>query len=383
MASAPGKIVPSGRTKVIQPFETGVVRAIHVHDGQAVKAGDVLIELDPTMNAAERDHLRSDLLAEQLNVARLHAALAGGDDPLADFQPPADADPTLIAAQRALLLNQVAEHQAKLAALARQQAQKEAEQATTAATIDKLEALIPVIQPRVDIRKTLMDKELGSKLTYLETLQIAGRAAEGAHGPEEPSAAKRKRPWRRFARHAARRRPNTGARSPTSSPRPSRRRAGSPRNCIKAEQKTRLQQLTAPVDGMVQQLAVHTVGGVVTPAQALLVVVPSDSRLEIEAMVSNRDIGFVHPGQEAEIKVDTFNFTRYGLLARQGAERLAGRHRPRPAAGAARATARRGRQNEHQRAQGPGTELRRPHLARPQRKCRSTTSWSICPPAWR
>src|SRR5262249_56109911 len=83
---------------------------------------------------------------------------------------------------------------------------------------------------------------------------------------------------------------------------------------MKAEQKTRLQRLTAPVDGVVQQLTIHTVGGVVTPAQALLVVVPSDSRLEIEAMVSNRDIGFVRSGQEAEIKVDTFNFTRYGLL---------------------------------------------------------------------
>jgi hemolysin D len=68
------------------------------------------------------------------------------------------------------------------------------------------------------------------------------------------------------------------------------------------------------VDGVVQQLAIHTVGGVVTPAQPLLVVVPIDSRLEIEAMVSNSDIGFVHAGQEAQIKVDTFNFTRYGLL---------------------------------------------------------------------
>ena len=63
-----------------------------------------------------------------------------------------------------------------------------------------------------------------------------------------------------------------------------------------------------------QQLAVHTIGGVVTPAQALLVLVPEDSQLEIEAMVSNRDIGFGHPGQDAEIKVDTFTFTRYGLL---------------------------------------------------------------------
>jgi hemolysin D len=93
--------------------------------------------------------------------------------------------------------------------------------------------------------------------------------------------------------------------------------SGLTQELIKAEQKTRLQRLAAPVDGMVQQLAIHTVGGVVTPAQALLVVVPSDSRLEIEAMVSNRDIGFVRPGQEAEIKIDTFNFTRYGLLQGQ------------------------------------------------------------------
>ena len=90
--------------------------------------------------------------------------------------------------------------------------------------------------------------------------------------------------------------------------------AGIAQDVIKAEQRTKLQALTTPVDGVVQQLAVHTVGGVVTPAQSLAVVVPFDSRLEIEAMVSNRDIGFVHADQEAEIKIDTFNFTRYGLL---------------------------------------------------------------------
>ena len=172
VASATGKIVPSGRTKVIQPFETGVVRSIRVQDGQAVKAGDVLIELDPTVNAAERDHLHDDLLAEQLNIARLRAALAGGDDRVADFTPPADADPILISTQRQLLLSQVNEHRAKIAALARQQAQKEAEQATTAATIHKLETMIPPIQQRVDIRKTLMDKELGSKITYFESLEL-------------------------------------------------------------------------------------------------------------------------------------------------------------------------------------------------------------------
>jgi hemolysin D len=102
--------------------------------GQAVKSDDVLIELDPTVNAAERDHLHDDLRAEQLNIARLRAALAGGADPVADFTP-ADANPALISAQRQLLFNQVTEHRAKIAVLARQQPQKEAEQVTTAATI--------------------------------------------------------------------------------------------------------------------------------------------------------------------------------------------------------------------------------------------------------
>ncbi len=83
---------------------------------------------------------------------------------------------------------------------------------------------------------------------------------------------------------------------------------------LQAAQKFRLQTLTSPVDGTVQQLAVHTEGGVVTPAQILMSIVPVDSKLEIEAMIPNRDIGFVHVGQEAEIKVDTFTFTRYGLI---------------------------------------------------------------------
>ena len=93
-----------------------------------------------------------------------------------------------------------------------------------------------------------------------------------------------------------------------------RKAAGLSGDLAKAEQRTKLQLLSAPVDGVVQQLGVHTVGGVVTPAQQLAVVVPSDAALEVEAMISNRDIGFVHVGGDAQIKVDTFNFTRYGLL---------------------------------------------------------------------
>src|SRR5438874_2984199 len=115
VATAPGKIIPSGRTKTIQPFEIGVVRAIHVRDGDIVKAGQVLIELDPTINAAEREHLQNDLTAAQTDVARLRAALADSPDPVADFHPPAGASPALVATQRQYLISQIDEHHSKIA----------------------------------------------------------------------------------------------------------------------------------------------------------------------------------------------------------------------------------------------------------------------------
>jgi hemolysin D len=313
VASAPGKIIPNGRTKVVQPFETGVVRAIHVRDGQTVQAGASLIELDPTMTGAERDHLRSDLIATKLNIARLRAAASDGGDPLADFHPPAVASPDIIATQRQLLVDQIAEHRAKLAALEDQRRQKESERASIAATIDKIEAVIPVIQERTDIRKVLFDHQTGSKVNYLEALQILIenqkelevqknrlREADAALAAAIEARAQAKGEYRRtlFGELAE----------------AERKAAGLAYDLDKASERTRLQRLTAPVDGVVQQLAVHTIGGVVTPAQALLVLVPLESHLEVEAMVSNRDIGFVSPGQEAEIKIDTFNFTRYGLI---------------------------------------------------------------------
>src|SRR5580704_592795 len=106
VATATGKIIPTGHSKVIQPFETGVVRAIRVADGQTVSAGDVLIELDRTINQGETDHLRRDLHAAPLHIAPLRAALTDTGDPLAAFQPPEDAHPALVAMQRKFLVAQ-------------------------------------------------------------------------------------------------------------------------------------------------------------------------------------------------------------------------------------------------------------------------------------
>ena len=313
VAIAPGKLIPSGRTKTIQPFETGVVRSIKVHDGQAVKSGDVLMELDTTISAAELSRLKGDLLSAQLDVARTKAALTRNEDPLNAFKPPADATPTQTEMHRRFLVSQSAEQNAKLGAIDQQVKQKEAERATFEASIEKIKATLAPLQQRVEIRQQLFQKELGSKLTYLTEYQdyVAQQQEVSVqqHRSSEADAAisvlmeTRTKAIAEYERGLF-----------ESLAKAEEKAAGLTQDVIKAEQRTSLQRLTAPIDGMVQQLAIHTIGGVVTPAQMLMLIVPTESRLEIEAMVSNRDIGFVEPGQDAAIKIDTFNFTRYGLL---------------------------------------------------------------------
>jgi hemolysin D len=313
VASASGKIVLAGGTKTIQPFETSVVRAIHVHDGQRVVAGEPLIELDPTINEAERDHSEADLVAAQLDVARLKAALSDADDPLTAFVPPANASSAAVEMQREYLAKQTAEYRAKIDALDRQCDQKKAEYATIEATITKLSTIIPLVQQRVDIRKTSSDREYTSKFQYYETLQSLVEEqqellVQKSHLREVDASIAALVVARKEA-IAEYQRTMYGQLADAQ-----RKANGLAFDVEKSQQKIKAQFLTSPIDGTVQELAIHTIGGIVTPAQALLSVVPGEGRLEIEAMVMNRDIGFVAAGQNAAIKVDTFNFTRYGLL---------------------------------------------------------------------
>lgn len=313
VSAAPGKIIPSGRTKLVQPLEAGIVRAIHVRDGQRVRAGDVLIELDPTVSTAELGRLTGDLAAAQLDAARLRAALAA-EAPA--FQPPSDATSAQAELHRSLLVSQMAEQDAKVAAIESQKKQKEAELATLGAMIEKLETTMPLIEHRVSVRKHLSDREIGSRLQYLADLQeltshqqevlvLRSRSseAEAALSAIDETRTRTVAEYRRglFEELA----------------RAEQKATGLQQEVVKAKQKAHQQQLTAPVDGTVHQLAIHTVGGVVTAAQPLVAVVPADSELEVEAIVPNREVGFLQAGQEAEIKVDAFNFTRYGLITGQ------------------------------------------------------------------
>ncbi|MEJ0062115.1 MAG: HlyD family type I secretion periplasmic adaptor subunit [Alphaproteobacteria bacterium] len=313
IATASGKIMPTERTKTIQPFETGVVRSIRVRDGQQVKAGDVLIEIDPTINEAERDRLQKEVIVAKLDVARLKAMLSGKPDLTSEFIAPADAPQEQILLQQRLLANQAEEMHAKLNGIDRQIAQSEGNKTAVESTIGKLKQSIPLLKQRDEMRHELAEKGYGSKLDALAARQDLGehenelKVQQGRLAEANGALAALKEQRRQIEAEYHRNNLHDLAEA-------EQKAAGLQEQLIQASQRSKLQTLVAPVDGTAQQLAVHTEGGVVTPAQALLSIVPADSGLEIEAMVSNRDIGFVQAGQEVAIKIDTFNFTKYGLL---------------------------------------------------------------------
>jgi hemolysin D len=310
VATANGRIIPSGQIKLIQPLEIGVVKSIRVADGDHVAAGDVLIELDPTTNAADRDRVARDLTQAELDIARLHAALAGDAE---TFVVPPGADQALIDAKRRQLVAQLAQHRAKIEGLDRQIVAKAAERDQAKASIAKINDSIPLLQAKADIYDKLRENQLTSQITRLDAERqlseakhdriVTAHRLEGAEAQIAAVAQQRNEADAEFRRQAF---DELGKATQYA--------AEQRQELVKAAQRTGLQALRAPVAGTVEQLSVHTIGGVVQPAQTLMVVVPDDSQLEVEAMLPNRDAGFVHAGQPAELKVEAFTYTRYGLL---------------------------------------------------------------------
>jgi hemolysin D len=310
VATANGRVIPSGQIKLIQPLEIGVVKKINVADGDHIAAGDVLIEIDPTTNAADRDRAAHNVMQAELDIARLRAVLAGDTGA---FKPPAGADPALTDLERRQVVAQLAQEKAKIDGLERQIAAKIAERDQANATIEKLDASVPLFQQKVDLYHKLRESQLSSLVQQIESERQLSEArhdriaavhqVEGAEAQIAALTQQRAEADADFRRQALDdlRKANQYA-------------AEQRQDLIKATQRTGLQVLRAPVAGTVEQLSVHTVGGVAQPAQTLMVVVPDQSRLEVEAMLPNRDAGFVHAGQPAELKVEAFTYTRYGLL---------------------------------------------------------------------
>lgn len=315
IATATGKVVPTGRTKTIQPLETGIVSAIHVRDGDKVAAGQVLVELDRTVTQAERKRVGQDLVASLLDVARLSALRSSFGDLAApaDIEEPAGASEVEISRARSAMLAQAAEQQAKLASVVQQIDQKRAEAQSVTAAIAKIDATLPLLEETLIIRKKAMDIQYGNRIAWIDAqtrfIDQQNERVVQERKLVEIEAARRALEQQLTQTRSGFERQVFGDLADAQKKADEFRQ-----DAVKAQRKTDEQLLRAPIDGTVQQLAIHTVGGVVSPAQQLMMIVPRGSSIEVEAMISNRDIGFVEHGQDAEIKIDTFNFTRYGLL---------------------------------------------------------------------
>jgi hemolysin D len=325
VASASGKIVPDSRSKIIQPMETASVHAIYVIDGQRVKAGESLIELDATITQADIERLQREYQSAFLDSAMYKALLIAHEKESVSLQKkskglelntenfPLTISPMDIDAQQNLAIGQLEAYKTRASQLAAVITRQEAEQRSTQSILEKYQETLPIIQQRESDYQRLREKNYVSNHQYLELKkslieQERDLVAQKEHLAEITAAlveakseskqfyAETHRSWLDKL-HEAEQRKNVLS-----------------QEYIKAKSRGGFMRLTAPVDGTVQQLAVHTIGGVVTPAQPLMTIVPANSPIEIEAYVSNQDIGFVRKGQQVEVKIETFSFTKYGTV---------------------------------------------------------------------
>lgn len=313
VAVATGKTLPADRVKVIQPIEIGVVRAIHVRDGQHVKAGDLLIELDPTVAGAEEAQASRGLLSAQVDRARSQALLNHLLGRRAIFAAPPGVPKDIATVQQSFIDTQIGEYEAQRAGLLQQRAEKEAERGAAREEISKLEETLPLLEKQIAARTELTNKGLSSKLLLwqlqeqqverVRNIAIQKNTALKAQAAIAAIDQQLRELKQAFAKKAvgdlAKAEDDVGLRS---------------EEVKKSEKRKVLQALHAPVSGTVQQLQVHTVGGVVQPAQSLMILVPDGSNLVVEAEVLNKDIGFVREGQPVRVKLEAFPFTDFGLL---------------------------------------------------------------------
>ena len=166
IAVANGRLIPAGEVKLIQPLEIGVVKRIAVTEGDKVRAGAVLVELDPTTTQADLGRIARDLMQARLDAARLSAQLADDESAFIAFP---DADPELVSTERRQLLTELAQHRAKLDGIDQQIKAKIADREEAKANVEKIDATLPLLQEKVSMFKQLADQRLTSNVNLIES----------------------------------------------------------------------------------------------------------------------------------------------------------------------------------------------------------------------
>lgn len=330
VATAQGKISLSGRSKTIQPLETAIVEKINVVEGQTVKKGDLLLELSGIGSETDVQRSKDALQAAYITKWRSEALLKSLESGhLVDLQTIIlkeknsasnlaksimDIIPqSQISEAQTLVLNQYQTWLTKDQQLISVKQQQVAELESIHAQINKLKSMTALEAQREQDYKELVAQNYLAKHSFLEQqskyVQTKNDLASQTSASHKVGQAIKQAEDERLLNTQTIKRDTLDVLRQSSE-----QITQLESEALKSQQRKQLMTIISPVDGTVQQLAVHTLGGVVTAAQPMMMVIPSQEKLEVEAVVPNKDIGFVHAGQEAIIKVESFPYTRYGYL---------------------------------------------------------------------
>ncbi|MBX9803516.1 MAG: HlyD family type I secretion periplasmic adaptor subunit [Caulobacteraceae bacterium] len=314
VAVGEGRLTPTGRLRSVEASEIGIIRAIHVREGQRVRAGQPLIELDPTFAMADADTARSELATARLMRARADAILGYLDTGRVRFNLPEGADPSAASAERQVVEARIREHQANLAALDARKSGAISAALTSAETVARYEETLPLARQQLTARQDLERRGLAPRLRVLEqeeryiglSRELASERHREAEARSQVIMIDRERAQAREAFRGQVAAEKSEAESIVST-----RVEG----LTKADQRQALQRLSAPVSGIINEVSVTTLGEVAEAGQTLITLVPDGEDLIVEALILNRDVGVARVGSRVVVKLEAYPFTRYGSLS--------------------------------------------------------------------
>lgn len=289
VVSARGKIIPDGETKIIQPLETGVIKKILVKEGDFVRKGQTLIAIDPSTTQPQLSSLKANLEYTNLERKRLEAA-SKGKTFNTDGTEDAQTQQELYQSSVSDLRNQLQAKMAEIRGLNEEVRNYQKQLSINSAKERRMNDVSDIIA-RNDLDKVRQENsDFHSKIQDLRQ-QIAQRQKEADYIRSNFKTLN-------FKDLADRDKKANELQA----------------NIKEIEFRKSQQNIVSPVDGYVNTLLVHTAGGVVTPAEKLVSVVPLNAPIVVKATVMNKDIGFIRAGMPVLIKIDTFDFQKYGMI---------------------------------------------------------------------
>ncbi|MGR3435769.1 MAG: HlyD family type I secretion periplasmic adaptor subunit [Shimia sp.] len=308
---APGRVVPAAQIQVVQSLEGGIVAAIAVREGQAVAAGDLLVEIDDTGAGARAGELRARAAALEVEAARLRAEAEGGAFDLPEGR--ADALPEVVARARAVLRERRAQLAREVGVLETRLAQREGAAAEAEARASGLRARLVPLRAELDLTERLAGR---GAVSEIELLRLRARVAEleGDLALTEAGAPRRAAEIGEVGREIAAARAAAALRAREERDRVETELAVLREALRGADDRVARTALRAPMDGIVNRVAVQTLGGVVAPGAPVVEIVPAADGVVIEAELAPRDVASVAVGDAARVKLSAYDFLLHGTL---------------------------------------------------------------------